>query len=77
MLTLDLLRSLAWAEMYITIARIFAVKRWEDLELDAGEDDVRLVRDCVVGEVHPKSKGVKLRSRAVQKPEALDDSANN
>lgn len=52
--------SLAMAHLYITLAMMF---RRYDFELHdtIWERDIRIVRDCFVGEVSPDTKGVRIK----------------
>jgi hypothetical protein len=52
--------SLALAELYIATACLF---RRFDLELydTTRERDIEIVRDCFIGEVSPRSKGVRVK----------------
>lgn len=52
--------SFAYAELYLTLATILRRFKFQlhDTEF---ERDVKIVRDYFVGEVHPQSKGVRVK----------------
>lgn len=54
------INSIAWSEIFQTIAHIF--RRFEFALHDTNEDrDVTVLRDCSIGLLHPQSVGVRVK----------------
>ncbi len=59
-----LLYSLAYAELYLALAMI--IRRFDFQLHDTHYDrDIKVVRDCFLGEAKPGSQGVKVKVTAV------------